>query len=33
MTEKDTQLEAGLASDLNRELDTPDFNDEFLTVR
>ena len=24
MTEKDTQLEAGLASDLNRELDTGD---------
>ena len=28
MTEKNTQLEAGLASDLNRELDVLTFNDE-----
>ena len=28
MTEKNTQLDAGLASDLNRELDVLTFNDE-----
>ncbi len=28
MTEKNAQLEAGLASDLNRELDVLTFNDE-----
>jgi len=29
MTEKIEQLEAGLASDLNRELDVLTFNDKF----
>ena len=33
MTENNTQLEAGLASDLNRELEALTINDEFLNVR